>query len=101
MYIELTRQCVPSQKYRELLGTAICVFNSNLAFVIENILHTDATNYNWYELTDKEAGQIKKVVEATISVQTNKDISDLFSDIVDMRNRIVHSFQITDKDKES
>ena len=28
MYESYTRQALPSKKYRELIGTAICVFNS-------------------------------------------------------------------------
>ena len=100
MYVDLTRQSVPSRKYRELLGTALCVFNSNNAFVIENILHTNDKDYNWYELIDKESGQLKKIIQATILTRTSKEILDLFSELVEMRNRIIHSFQITDKDNE-
>ena len=100
MYVDLTRQSVPSRKYRELLGTALCVFNSNNAFVIENILHTNDKDYNWYELIDKESGQLKKIIQATILTRTSKEILELFSELVEMRNRIIHSFQITDKDNE-
>lgn len=38
MYEHYSRQCLPSKKYRELLGSAVCVFNSNNSFIIENIL---------------------------------------------------------------
>ena len=38
MYEKYSRQALPEKDYRELLGTAICVFNSNNAFVIENII---------------------------------------------------------------
>lgn len=40
MYENYTRQALPSKTYRELLGTALCVFNSNNAFIIENVLNT-------------------------------------------------------------
>lgn len=100
MYIELTRQAVPAQEYRELLGTAIFVFNSNNSFIIENILHTNPTDYNWYELVNKESGKLLKVVEATIKLQTTNEICQLFSEIIEMRNRIIHSFAITDTDGE-
>ena len=52
MYESYTRQSLPSKEYRELLGTAICVFNSNNAFIIENVLryNTDST---WYEFMNK------------------------------------------------
>lgn len=38
MYEAYTRQSLPSKKYRELLGSALCVFNSNNSFMIENII---------------------------------------------------------------
>jgi len=41
MYEEYSKQALPSKKYRELLGSALCVFNSNNAFIIENILRVD------------------------------------------------------------
>ena len=43
MYEEYTRQSLPSKIYRELLGSAMCVFNSNNCFVIENILNTSGS----------------------------------------------------------
>lgn len=100
MYESYTRQALPSKEYRELLGTALCVFNSNNAFIIENILHTDKVNYNWYELIDKESGKLNKVIVATIVVNGGQAIADLFSDLVERRNRIIHSFQITNDDGE-
>lgn len=90
-----TKQTLPSKEYRELLGTAICVFNSNNAFIIENILNTDRKKYDWYSLIDKESGKLKPIIEAIICAGTNKEISKLFSELVEMRNRIIHSFQIT------
>lgn len=100
MYESYTRQALPPKEYRELLGTALCVFNSNNAFIIENILHTDKVNYNWYELIDKESGKLNKVIVATIVVNGGQAIADLFSDLVERRNRIIHGFQITNNDGE-
>ena len=100
MYESYRRQALPPKEYRELLGTALCVFNSNNAFIIENILHTDKVNYNWYELIDKESGKLNKVIVATIAVNGGQAIADLFSDLVERRNRIIHSFQITNNDGE-
>ena len=100
MYESYTRQALPSKEYRELLGTALCVFNSNNLFIIENILHTDKVNYNWYELIDKESGKLNKVIVATIVLNGGQAIADLFSDLVERRNRIIHSFQITNNDGE-
>lgn len=94
MYEEYTRQALPEKDYRELLGSAICVFNSNNNFIIENILRaqTDDT-YDWFTLIDKESGQLKPAVKQIIN---NEEIYSLFEDIVAMRNRIIHSYQITD-----
>lgn len=47
MYEEYSKQALPSKKYRELLGSALCVFNSNNSFIIENILRVDSKNYNY------------------------------------------------------
>ena len=96
MYEKYTRQSLPSKRYRELLGSAICVFNSNNAFIIENILRFDENDaYNWYELIDKTSGSLSKDVKKVISEKFGDDIEVLFEELVDSRNRIVHSFQIT------
>ena len=92
-----TRQALPSKEYRELLGSAVCVFNSNNAFVIENILHTNNNDYDWYSLTDNMSGSLIASVKATITKKAGKEIETLFSELVAMRNRIIHSFQITYK----
>ena len=49
MYEEYSKQALPSKKYRELLGSALCVFNSNNSFIIENILRVDNKHYNWFD----------------------------------------------------
>lgn len=95
MYESYTRQALPSKEYRELLGSAVCVFNSNNAFVIEKILHTDSVNFNWYRLIDKKSGQLVDDIKRTITNVAGVDIEDLFSELVEMRNRIIHSFQVT------
>lgn len=101
MYEELTSQSLPSSEYRELLGTALCVFLSNNVFIIENIINVNNA-YNWFELVDKESGQLKSTIRATITQKSgNTDIADLFSDIVEMRNRIIHGYRITsDQDEQ-
>ena len=81
MYEQYTRQALPSKKYRELLGSALCVFNSNNAFVIENILRTNENNnYDWYMLIDKESGQLNEPISKTISCKSTNNISELFID---------------------
>lgn len=97
MYEPYTRQALPDRKYRDLLGSAICVFNSNNSFVIENILRTDGGDkYNWHELIDKTSGQLRQVINDTITNKAGCEISQLFDELVNERNRIIHSFQITD-----
>ncbi len=95
MYESYTRQSLPAKEYRELLGTALCVFNSNNGFIIENIIRTN-TSSDWYELIDKESGCLRTIISETISKECETtEIEDLFLMIVNMRNRIIHSFRIT------
>ena len=71
MYEGYSRQALPSKKYRELLGSAVCVFNSNNAFIIENILKNDQANeYSWHELIDHTSGQLSTAVKNTITRQS-------------------------------
>lgn len=94
MYEPYTTLPLPSKEYRALLGSAICVFNLNNQFVINNILRCGYTK-SWYELVDQVSGELLKDVKKTISKNSNKDIEELFDDLVKMRNRIIHSFQCT------
>ena len=101
MYENYTRQALPSKKYRELLGSALCVFNSNNAFIIENILRADnQNNYNWHDLIDKTSGKLQKPIKETITKNADTTIGDLFNDLVHKRNRILHSFQISVENNE-
>ena len=96
MYENYTRQSLPTKYYRELLGSAICVFNSNNSFIIENILRFDDSDaYNWYELIDKTSGNLANDVKKVISEKFGNDIEVLFDELVTTRNRIVHSYRIT------
>lgn len=97
MYERYTRQSLPTKQYRELLGSAICVFNSNNAFIIENILKCDDLDkYDWYHLIDLESGHLKESVHEVITSKCGDDkIETLFVQIVKMRNRIIHSYRIT------
>ena len=101
MYENHTRQSLPTKEYRELLGSAICVFNSNNSFIIENLLREDGgRKYSGYDLIDKTSGQLKVAINDTITTKAGSEIAQIFSDLVDKRNRIIHSFQITNDDKE-
>ncbi|MCA7013869.1 MULTISPECIES: selenium binding protein [Pectobacteriaceae] len=96
MYEVFSRQSLPSRKYRELVGTAVCVFNSNNGFIIENILREDDDEiYNWYALIDKTSGQLKIPIKETISKKSDDTIATLFEELVIIRNRIMHSFRIS------
>lgn len=101
MYETCSKQSLPEKEYRELLGTALCVFSSNNGFLIENIIRTNASLASWYDLIDKTSGQLKTHLSNTISKKSrNKDIENLFLEIVEMRNRIIHGFRITSKEGE-
>ena len=96
MYESYTRQSLPTRRYRELLGSAICVFNSNNAFIVENILKCDDLNkYDWYHLIDLESGRLKGSVHEVITSKCGDESETLFSQIIKMRNRIIHSYRIT------
>ena len=95
MYENYTRQSLPTKQYRELLGSAICVFNSNNAFIIENILKCDGLDkYDWYYLIDLESGKLRRHVDEVITSKYGDKIETLFAQIVEMRNRIIHSYCI-------
>ena len=101
MYESLTRQSLPTKEYRELLGTALCVFSSNNGFFIENILRFDAHDtLSWYELIDKASGELPTIANRVLVNEQGQAIVKLFQKIVRMRNRIIHSFRITNKDGE-
>lgn len=96
-----TRQSLPSKYYRELLGSALCTFNSNNAFIIENILRHDKDSlYNWGDLINRTSGELSSPIKKTITKHSNQEITIKFQESIYKRNRIIHSFQITDKDGE-
>ena len=91
---KLTRQSLPPIEYIILLGTAVCVFNQNNQFVIENILRCD-NNISWFKLIDMESGNLCSYIAETITKNSNDEIEKLFEKVVFQRNRIIHSFQCT------
>ena len=101
MYEEYTRQSLPQRQYRELLGSAIYVFNSNNSFIIENILKNDTGKcYSWYDLIDEPSGKLSQPIKETITRHSNTQIAQLFDKIVGTRNRIIHSFPVTLDDEQ-
>ena len=62
-------------------------------------MRVDSKNYNWFELIDKTSGNLYPAINETITKVTQNDkIYIIFNELVTFRNRIIHSFQITDKD---
>jgi|AKZA01.1.fsa_nt_gi hypothetical protein len=93
---EYTRQSLPKAEYRALLGSALCVFNANNSFIIENILSHDIKGDNsWHKLMDKSSGRLADPIQETITRVSNDEIAKLFQELIAKRNRIIHSFQIT------
>lgn len=79
-----------------MLGAALCVFNSNNAFVVEIVLRISGEeNGSWSQLMDRTSGSLGKVVRKVIEPKYGPAIPDLFSDLVNDRNRMAYSFQIT------
>ena len=95
----LTRISLPEERYLLLLGIAMSVFSSNNSFIIENILRTDPS-HSWYELIDRESGKLKPIVKEIFLKRSDFQIFEKFSEIVEMRNRIIHGFRITSKSGE-
>lgn len=96
MYENYSRQALPSKEYRELLGSAIFVFNSNNAFILENILNHDADQeYSWYDYISQTSGKLLEPIKNTITKNSNTEISNKFQDVIEKRNRIIHSFAVT------
>ena len=98
MYESYTRQSLPTKEYRELLGSAICVFNSNTGFIIENLIHAK-TKENWYELTDKTSEKLQIIIDKTLG-GIAPDVCNSYRELTKKRNRIVHSFRITSRNNE-
>ena len=97
----ITRQALPSQEYLNLIGIAHCVFAANNSFVIENILKYDnKKNYSWHDLIDVSSGKLCKAIKETITKNCGSKIAKTFQDLIAKRNRLMHSFQFTDKDGE-
>lgn len=94
------RISLPSDYYVYLVGACVCVFNSNNGFLIENILRINKGT-NWHELIDQTSNKLlNKYSELLKKFPHGDEIVDLFENLVDMRNRILHSYRITSKTQE-
>ena len=96
MYENYSRQALPPREYRELLGTAISVFNSNNAFILENVLNYDTNQeYSWHDYISQTSGKLLEPIKNTITKNSNTEISNKFQKVIEKRNRIIHSFPVT------
>lgn len=100
MYESYSIQSLPERKLRELLGSSLCAFNSNNTFIIENILNVDSSDCSWHELMNKVSGNLSRRVDETITIESNSDIATEFKNIIEKRNRIIHSFLTTNPNGE-
>lgn len=57
-------------------------------------------SYDWYDLIDRTSGELSFPIKGTITRKSGTAILRLFNEIISKRNRIIHGFQITDKDGE-
>ena len=51
-------------------------------------------------MIDKTSGQLNDPIKNTITENSNDEIAVIFKSLVDKRNRIIHSFQITHEDNQ-
>ena len=56
--------------------------------------------YDWWKLTDLEAGRLRQTIHNVISTRCGDEIETLFVDLIQRRNRIIHSYRITNSSKE-
>ncbi|MGN6533531.1 MAG: hypothetical protein ACTHK0_17450 [Ginsengibacter sp.] len=63
-------------------------------------MRIDNSGYNWYELIDKTSGKLLEPIKETITKNSDTEITSLFSELISKRNRIVHSFQITENNEQ-
>lgn len=84
---------LPDEEYLTLLGEAVYVFNSNVSFFVENLMHAGAPD--WYELTDMMSGQLLKEGKKWLVNKDDERILELLCELGAERNRIVHSFPVT------
>ncbi len=91
--IHPTRFALPEEDYLTLLGEAVYVFNSNVSFFVENLLHAGAPD--WYELADMMTGQLKDEGKKWLVNEKDKRVLELLCELGNERNRIIHSFPVT------
>ena len=84
---------LPDEEYLTLLGEAVYVFNSNASFLVENLLHSGAPD--WHALVDKTSGRLQEAAKRWLVNEEDERILELFDELRNDRDRIVHSFPVT------
>lgn len=94
----ITRQSTSDDEFLYLLGLSQWVFNSNCHFIIELIdkEHHNNSDEHWFKLIDLTAGQLLDYKNIIINV-LGINIYNLFSEVVDNRNTIIHSIPTGEK----
>lgn len=94
----LTRQSTSDEEFLYLLGTCQWVFNSNFGFIIEMIdkEHHNNSDERWTTLIELTAGRLLNYKDKIITI-LGKEIYDLFDELVDKRNSIIHSMPTGEK----
>ena len=94
---DYSNEPLPDASYLYLLGKALYIFNNSNSYIIEKILHCEPDKYSWAELIDRNSGNLRYPIKQTISKASDNKISEKFEELVAIRNRIAHSFQIKDR----
>ena len=95
---KVTRQSISDDEFMYLLGVCQWVFNSNCSFIIEMIdkEHHNNSKEPWHTLIDLTAGNLLNYKNKIISI-LGDEIYDLFDELIDKRNTIIHSIPTGEK----
>lgn len=95
---KITRQSTSDDEFLYLLGVSQWVFNSNCSFIIEMIdkEHHNNSNELWNKLIELTAGRLLNYKNKIIAI-LGRDIYNLFAELVDDRNSIIHSIPTGEK----
>lgn len=94
----ITRQSISDEEFLYLLGACQWVFNSNFSFIIELIdkEHHNNSDEKWNRLIELTAGRLLNYKNKIITILDN-NIYNLFCELVDERNSIIHSIPTGEK----
>lgn len=94
----ITRQSTSDEEFLYLLGVCQWVFNSNFNFIIEMIdkEHHNKSNEKWTRLIELTAGELLNYKNKILTI-LGQDIYELFYELIDERNAIIHSIPTGEK----